>query len=52
MTWNGRPPIVICRAEVARAEPEVVGGRRAEDDDAEVAARRSASVRNVPCQTS
>ena len=33
ITWNGRPPIVIWRADGLGVEPEVVGGRGAEHRD-------------------
>ena len=36
MTRNGRPPIEISVPRSLGAEPEVVGGRRAEDGDAQV----------------
>ena len=38
--------------EVVRVEPEVVGGRRAEDGDAQVAARPRRRSGTMPCQTS
>ena len=51
MTANGDAADADLGAEVVGVEAEVVGGRRAEDGDAQVALDAT-SVRNEPCQTS